>query len=180
MTPRFRRASIPIALCFAMLAGPAAVLAGPMGYHRDGTQRIDDRLERMTEELKLTPEQQAQVRTLIEEQQAAIDRLRQDTRSRIDAMLTDTQRAERDRTMDRRIERRVDRMADRLDLTTDQTAQIRAIFEERRDDPDLTRTEVRERIVAVLTDAQRKAFENVADRRGGRRGGPDGGPGPGL
>jgi protein CpxP len=136
----------------------------------------------MTEELKLTPEQQAQVRTLIEEQQAAVDRLRQDTRKRIDALLTDNQRAERDSTMDRRMERRLDRMADRLDLTADQTAQIRTIFKERRDDPDLTRTEVHDRIAAVLTEEQRDKFKEMNERRGGPRGGPESrpGPGPGL
>jgi protein CpxP len=107
-----------------------------------------------------------------------VDRLRQETKTRIDAVLTDTQRAERDRTIDQRIERRLDRMADRLDLSTDQTAQIRTIFKERRDDPDLTRTEVRDRILAVLTDSQRNKFESMADRRGGRRGSPDCGPGP--
>ncbi len=181
MSPKFRRASLPIALCCAMLAGPTAALAGPFGHHGDASQRVDERVERMTEELKLTPEQQTQIRTLIEEQQTAMDRLRQETRQRIDGVLTESQQAERDRMMDRRMERRLDRMADRLDLTADQTAQIRTILKERRDDPDLTRTEVRERIVAVLTEEQRKRFEEMADRRGGRRG-PDGGPGagPGL
>lgn len=176
MTPSFRRASLPIALCCAMLAGSTAALAGPPDHHGDPAQMVDNRLERMTEELKLTPEQQAQVRTLIEEQQAAVDRLRQDTRKRIDALLTDTQRAERDSMMDRRMERRLDRMADRLDLTADQTAQIRTIFKERRDDPDLNRTEVRDRIVAVLTDEQRNEFKEMSERRGGPRGGPDRGP----
>lgn len=179
MSPRFRRAPLPIALCCAMLAGPTAVLAGPFGHHGDASQRVDERLERMTEELKLTQEQQTQIRALIEEQHAAMDRLRQETRQRIDLALTESQRAERDRMMDRRMERRLDRMADRLDLTADQTNQIRTVLKERRDDPDLTRTEVRERIAAVLTDDQRKKFESMTDRRGGRGGASDCGPGPG-
>jgi Spy/CpxP family protein refolding chaperone len=81
-------------------------------------------------------------------------------------------------------------MTSRLDLSADQATQIRASFKERRDNPDLTRTEGRDRILAVLTDEQRKKFEDTAGRRGGRRGGPDcnrgpgpdagKGPGPGL
>lgn len=179
MSPSFRHRSLPIALCCAMLAGPTAALAGPFAHHGDASWSVDDRLERMADELKLTQEQQTQIRTLIEEQHAAIDRLRQETRQRIDQLLTESQRTERNRTMDERMERRLDRMADRLDLTADQTAQIRNILKERRDDPDLTRSEVRDRIAAVLTDEQRQEFEQMAGRRGGRHGGPDGGPGMG-
>ncbi len=171
--------SIAIALCLATLTGTAA-WAGPLSQHGDAAPRVDERLEHMTRELNLTAEQQAQIRTLIEEQHTAIDRLRQETRKRIDALLTDAQRADRDRVIARRMDRRVDRMADRLDLTPDQTSQIRAIFQERRDDPGLTRSEVRERIVAVLNEEQRKEFETMDQRRGDRRhgGGPDRGPGP--
>ena len=182
MTASIRRASFPIALFLAALAGPTAILAGPLGGHEDAPPRTGDRLERMAKELDLTAEQRTQIGTLIEEQRAAVDRLTQETKKQIDLVLNETQRAERDRMLDRRIERRLDRMADSLDLTADQTAQIRTIFKERQGDSDLTRTEMRDRIVAVLTDEQRKEFDETANGRCGRPGGRHGdrGPGPGL
>jgi periplasmic protein CpxP/Spy len=182
MTSIARRRPIAIAICLAALTG-TAVLAGPQGHHGDAQQRVDDRLAHMTRELSLTPEQQTRIRALIDEQHAAIDRLRQETQKGIDALLTEAQRAERDRLMAERLDRRVDRLADRLDLSGDQTAQIRAIFQAREDDPALTRSEIRERIVAVLTDGQRKELESMDERRRDRRpgAGPDRGPerGPG-
>jgi periplasmic protein CpxP/Spy len=169
----------PIALALGLVALTGTVAwAAPLDQHANADQRTDQRLTRMARELNLTAEQQTQIRALIDEQHAAIDRLRQETKKRIEALLTDAQRAERDRRVDRRIERQVERMADRLSLSADQSTRIRAIFKERKDDPELTRGEIRERIVAVLTDEQRKEFESMNERRG-RRGGPDRGPGPG-
>ena len=173
------RHPIAVALCLVALASPLAVLAGPPGPD-GGPGRMEDRLDRMTEELKLTPDQQTQIRKIVEEQQAAMDRQRQETRQRIDAVLTEAQRADRDRLLDQRLERRLERLADRLDLSADQTAQIRTIMKERREDPDLDRGEVRERIQAVLTEQQRKQMDDQAERRGGRDCGPKRGPGPGL
>lgn len=159
------RKPIAIALCLAALAGASAVLAGP--GPQDDPDRLDKRLERMAQELKLTPEQQTQIRTILEQQQAAIERQRLETRKQIDGVLTDAQRTERDRLLDQRLDARLGRLAERLKLSTDQTAKIRAILKERREDPDLSRGEVRERIDAVLTEQQRKALDAMAERRNG-------------
>jgi periplasmic protein CpxP/Spy len=186
MTPLAQRRPIAIAVCLAALTG-AAALAGPLSHTGDPAQGMDRRLERMTQELKLTADQQTQIRALIDEQHTAIERLRQETRKRIDALLTDAQRTERDRLVERRLDRRVDRLAERLDLTDEQSDKIRAILKEGHDNPEANRGELRERVAAVLTPEQRKEFETMRERHGDRRQGdgpesdrgPGRGPGPG-
>ncbi len=55
-------------------------------------------------------------------------------------------------------------MTDRLDLTDDQVAAIKAIFDEQQANPDLSQSDVRERISAVLTDEQRAAAKERPKR----------------
>jgi periplasmic protein CpxP/Spy len=157
---------IALTLCLAASASALPARAAPLeAIGGPAAAPLDQHLERMSRDLKLTPEQESQVRKLLDEQRDAMRKLRQDTKTKIDALLTDEQRAELARLADRRIERRVDRLADRLDLTDDQAAKIAAIFKEGRDDPSLSRVDLRERIGAVLTDDQRKKLESFAERR---------------
>lgn len=46
-------------------------------------------------------------------------------------------------------------MTDRLDFTDDQVTRIKALFDEQQTNPELTRTQLREGIAAVLTGEQR-------------------------
>ena len=118
-------------------------------------------------------------KTIIEEERTAAQRLHQETRKRIDGVLTEAQRTEQDARMKERMERHVDRLAKRLDLTPEQTTQVRAILDERRDNPDLDRAEVQARIAAVLTPEQKQEFESMGprDERGEHHGKKDCGPG---
>jgi Spy/CpxP family protein refolding chaperone len=161
------------ALLIAGLALSATVVAGPQG--RGAERGMEARLDRMTEQLSLTDSQRDQIQAILEEQRDAAGDRRQAVRERIDAVLTDEQRAQLDDQRVQRMDRRLARMSKQLDLTESQQQQIRAIWEERRADPDARPGEMRERIDAVLTDEQR---EKLAARfeRGGRGKGPDGGP----
>jgi len=164
---------IAIALGIGLVTGAAADYGGfpgdGPGRHRgDPAERID----RMTEQLSLTPEQQTQIRTIIDEERTAAQRLRAETRQRIDAVLTDAQRAERQAMMKQRFDRELDRLARRLQLTPEQATQLGTIFAERQTNPELTRDELRQRIAAVLTPEQVKRFEDMR-LHGRRHGGPD-------
>jgi periplasmic protein CpxP/Spy len=162
-----------IALGISLAVGTGAAWTAPP-CDRQG--RSEANFDRMVEALKLTPEQQTQVRTILQEQRAEVDRLRAQTRQRIDAVLTDAQRAQRDARMQQGLDRRLERMTQRLKLSADQSTQIRAIFMERQSNPDLTREDIKERIAAVLTPEQRKQFDSKGprgDRPGGKGQGPD-------
>ncbi|WP_295586474.1 Spy/CpxP family protein refolding chaperone [uncultured Lamprocystis sp.] len=150
-----------IALGLSLAVGTGAAWSGPPGDRQD---RSEANFDRMVEALKLTPEQQTQVRTILQEQRTEADRLRAQTRQRIDAVLTDAQRAQRDARMQQGLDRRLERMTQRLKLSADQTTQIRAIFMERQSNPDLTREDIKERIAAVLTPEQRKQFDSKGPR----------------
>jgi Spy/CpxP family protein refolding chaperone len=173
MKPTTTRALTAIAFAIAGFTATTAAFSGPMGCPGDGSAFTDQRLERMTERLGLSAEQQAQVRTILDEQRAARDLQRQETHQRIDAVLTEAQRAQRDQFIQARLDRRLDRMVERLDLTPDQTDQIRAIMQERLGDPQVTRGEMRDRIAGVLTAEQRAQFQAMAGR-------PGRGSGPGF
>jgi Spy/CpxP family protein refolding chaperone len=155
----------------ALFASSAMIaVAGPFVGHGNspglGADHIEARLERMSDQLDLTDAQQAQLRTILEQQQANRDRARQQTRAEIDALLTDAQRAQRDAELEKRQDRRLARMSDRLDLSETQQDALRDLFEERRNDPDLTREQMRERLAAVLDDDQLAALEQGRGRRG--------------
>lgn len=156
-----------IALGLSLAVGTGAAWSGPPGDRQD---RSEANFDRMVEALKLTPEQQTQIRTIQQEQRAEVERLRAQTRQRIDAVLTDAQRAQRDTRMQQGLDRRLERMTQRLKLSADQTTQIRAIVMERQSNPDLTREDIKERVAAVLTPEQREQFDSRGSR-GERPGG---------
>lgn len=162
-------ATISLFLGAALLAPlllQAAPPAGEMGADRSGEPLI----EQMTRDLDLTEAQQTQIRTLMETERTQREQRRQALREGIDTLLTGEQKAKRDTMMETRLERRLDRMAERLDLTEEQVAQMKTLFEERRTNPELSRADLRERMSGVLTDEQRAAFEDRFKRhdRGGR------------
>lgn len=133
---------------------------------------LDRRVERMTERLGLTREQQEQLRSIFEAQQTKRQEGIATVRAQIDAVLTDEQRVARDLKIDRRIERRVARIADRLDLTAVQEAELRTLMTENRDSTDQSGSDVRERLSAVLTEKQLTELEEMRPARGHRfRGG---------
>jgi periplasmic protein CpxP/Spy len=103
----------------------------------------------------LTEAQQAEIRKIMETDQSQQNQQPLETRKQINAGLTEVQKATREDKMQARMERDLDRMDDRLDLADDQVIQIKALFDELQTNPNLTRTQLRERIAAVLTDAQR-------------------------
>jgi Spy/CpxP family protein refolding chaperone len=161
-----------ILLLTAALAGSTtAAMAGPPAGHPLAGGFVDAHLARMTEQLSLSDSQQAEIRAILDEQHQQCDRERQAMRERIDAVLTPEQIALRDQALAQRMERRLDRMAERLDLSAAQRDEMSALLQEKRANPQITRSEMRERIAAILTDEQR------AQLRDGRRGGP-GHPGP--
>lgn len=81
-----------------------------------------------------------------------------------------------------RIQRRLDRMSRYLELNDRQKAQVKAILEEQHAKRMSMRTEMHNRIAAVLDEEQRAKFEQMKAQRGkGRPGGGQGyGPGPGI
>jgi Spy/CpxP family protein refolding chaperone len=162
------QAKTPIAIALACVlgTGAAAALAAPPGGHPLAADRVDMRLERMSGQLDLTEAQQAEIRALIDAHHDAADLDRAALREQIDAVLTDEQRALRDDRMQSRMEQRLERMADRLDLTDAQRAEVQAIMDEQRANPALSRTELRERMAAVLTDEQREQLGRMRGRDG--------------
>jgi protein CpxP len=154
------------ALACVLAAGATAALAGPPF----GAERADRHLERMTEQLDLTDAQQAEIRAMLDAHQQSADADRAQLREQIDTVLTDEQRALRDQQMEDRMARRLDRMADRLDLTDAQREEMQAIMAEKRENPSLTRAELREQMAAVLTDEQRDQLTRMRDRHDDRRG----------
>jgi Spy/CpxP family protein refolding chaperone len=133
----------------------------------DPAQRVETRIERMTDQLGLTEAQQAEIRKILEAQRAQRDLQRQALRDQIDAVLTDEQKARRDAAMQTRLDRRLERMTERLDLTDEQVASIKAIFDEQRTNPDLNPSDARERISAILTDEQRAVINDRSKRHSG-------------
>ncbi|MBK1717035.1 Spy/CpxP family protein refolding chaperone [Thiocystis violacea] len=138
------------------------------GWRPDPGQRAETYSQRMAKDLDLTEAQQTEIRKIMAAEQAQRDLQRIETRKQVSAVLTDAQRAKREDMIQTRMERDLDRMTDRLDLTDDQVTQIKALFDEQQANPELTRTQLRERIAAVLTDEQR-AHINDRKRSGGDR-----------
>ncbi|MBK1641206.1 pilus assembly protein [Chromatium okenii] len=147
----------------ASLVGADAVYArSDEGWRPDPTQRVGTYIDRMAKDLDLTEVQQTEIHKIMAAEQAQRDLQRVDTRKQITAVLTDIQRAKREEIMQTRMEHDLDRMTDRLDLTDDQVAQIKVLFDAQRTNPEMTRTQLREGIAAVLTDEQRT---NLKDRK---------------
>jgi periplasmic protein CpxP/Spy len=161
----FRVATLALAITGLLAATSAS--AGPGGADRDPSRH----LERMTEQLDLTTEQQDGIRTILDEQRLQIEQQRREMQTQIGAVLTPEQLARIEERRDTRMQRHVDRLAHRLELSTDQVAQVRSIIQAKADDPSLARDELREQIKAVLTEDQLKAFEAGGPRA--KRGGAD-------
>ncbi|MCK7497559.1 MAG: hypothetical protein MZW92_47340 [Comamonadaceae bacterium] len=148
----------------ASLAGISPASAGSSdGWYPDPAQRVERYMERMDKDLDLTEAQQTEIRNIIAAEQAQRAQQRIETSKKIDAVLTDVQRAKREDMIQKRMKRDLDRMTDRLDLTDDQTAKIKALFDKQRANPELTRTQLREGIEAILTDEQRAKIRDRMD-----------------
>ncbi len=185
MTFNTRRTLLAAALGLAAAVGTVTVLAGPGWPHGDRAACAEERLARIAERYDLSPEQQAQVKTILEEQRAAAQKLQLETRQRIEGVLTEVQRTALEARVARRLDRQVDRLARRLDLKPEQATQVRAILADRKADPSLDRAEIDKRIGAVLTPEQRARFEAMSARgdrqpKCGGRGGRPMGPPPGA
>lgn len=147
----------------AALMGINTVSASPEESARpDPSPRAERYIERMSKDLDLTEAQQTEIHKIMVAEQAQRDQQRIETRKQINAVLTEVQRAKRDDIIQSRMDRDLDRMTDRLDLTDDQVTQIKAVFDDQRKNPELTRTQLRERIAVILTDEQRA---NIKDQR---------------
>jgi Spy/CpxP family protein refolding chaperone len=163
-------ATLAFAIATALVATSATAGPDARGYDQGPAAFAETRIERMTERLDLTPEQQVEIRTILEEQRALADQQRQETRARIGAVLTPEQLARIDERRQVRMERHLDRLAHRLDLSADQVERVRAIMQAKAEDRDMARAEVREQIRTVLTEEQLSAFDAKVARFG--RGGP--------
>lgn len=170
MTTRSTIQTAALALAVAGLFTAHATAAGPCPRDQDFEASASQRIERMTERLDLTAEQQGEIRAILDEQRAQAERQRAETRARVDAVLTPEQLARIEEQRDARVERHLDRLAGRLVLSTEQVAQVRTIMQAKGDDPEMARDEVREQIKAVLTEEQRSTYE--ASGAGSERRGP--------
>jgi Spy/CpxP family protein refolding chaperone len=151
----------------ALTLATTAAVAGPWGHHGAFARDTQSRIERMTEQLDLSEDQQRDVAAILEQQRAQRDLARQQARAEIDALLTDEQRTARDQAVAERLDRRVERMARRLDLTQEQQTAVRELFEDKRQDPTLGADELHERMQSVLSEEQQAMLA-----QGPGRGGP--------
>lgn len=167
---RFTRSSAALGLILgAALIGATTAQAQPgMGRHGGPNMDVGSKVEYMTKQLDLTPEQQEQVRAILEKTRQEQMRLRQENRAQIDALLTEEQKAKRTERQLKAVNRQVERLTDRLDLTSEQADQLKALFTEQRQNRELTRDQMRERMAAILT------AEQLADLDQERGRGPDG------
>lgn len=158
---RLTRASAAIGLILsAALIGATAAEARPgMGGHGGPDMDVGSKVEYMTKQLDLTPEQQEQVRAILEKTRQEQMRLRQENRAQIDALLTDEQKAKRTERQLKSVNRQIESLTDRLDLTSEQAEQLKALFTEQRQSHALTRAQMRERMSSILTADQLAEFE---------------------
>ena len=153
----------------ASLVGTDTADASPdEGWRPDPHRHAETTIGRMAKDLDLTDAQQTEIRKLMAAEQAQRDLQRVETRQQINAVLTDVQRAKREEMIQTRMDRDLDRMTDRLDLTDDQVIQIKALFDAQQANPELTRTQLREGIAAILTEEQRADIKD-RKRSGGDR-----------
>ncbi|SDX49359.1 hypothetical protein [Thiocapsa roseopersicina] len=157
----FRTATLAFAVSAVMAT---SALAEPGGPDQDPSTFTQQRIDRMTRSLDLTPEQQTEIRTILEEQRAQALQQREDTQARIGAVLTPEQQARIEEQRGSRMERHLDGLADRLNLSEDQVAQVRTIMQTKNDDSGMARDEIREQIKAVLNEDQLKQFESREPR----------------
>jgi len=115
---------------------------------------------------------------MLDAHQKAEAQARAELRQRIDAVLTDEQRQRRDEQRQARAERRLDRLADRLDLSDTQREEVAAIFAQKRKNPQMTRSEVRNALAGVLTEEQIARLDALRDRHQSARHGGRGGDFP--
>lgn len=170
MNTRLTHTNTALALLLgASLIGTAAAQACPgMGGHGGPGMDVGSKVEYMTKQLDLTPEQQEQARAILEKTRQEQMRLRQENRAQIDALLTEEQKAKRAARQLKAVNRQIERLTDWLDLNSEQADQLKALFTEQRQTHALTRVQMRERMSAILT------AEQLAELDQGR-GGPGGG-----
>ncbi|WP_462322257.1 hypothetical protein [Halochromatium sp.] len=118
-----KKAMIPLTAALAMLlAAPLAAQSPESGAANGGGAGTHWRLERMSEQLDLSTEQQQAIAALVAEQARERDKRRAEFREQVDAVLTEEQRTKRDTYQAERIDWRVKRMTERLALSDDQQA----------------------------------------------------------
>ena len=91
-------------LALSLFAAPLLrAEGGPQGMHHNPEKR----LQRLTEKLKLTPEQQAQIKPILDDEKTKMEALmnqhkalREETNQKITAVLTDQQKTDYQRMMD--------------------------------------------------------------------------------
>jgi Spy/CpxP family protein refolding chaperone len=93
---------LKVALLITVVAFSVAALAqapqpqgapgGPSGHRMGGMMGVDHQLAKMTKDLNLTADQQAQIKPILQEQQHKMRELHRTTDSKIQAVLTDEQK----------------------------------------------------------------------------------------
>ncbi len=166
-SPRITATAVAVMLLIGgVVANLDPVHAKPgTGWHPGPAQDIEMRLERMTMDLDLTDGQQARIREIMEADRSRREQQRLELHNQIDAVLTEAQRETRDARLQRLMARRLDRMTERFDLSEEQVDQIKALFEQQRTNPALSRTQMREQISGILTAEQRAAFQSHRPKR---------------
>ncbi|WP_186343050.1 Spy/CpxP family protein refolding chaperone [Allochromatium palmeri] len=176
MNARLTRTNTALALILgaSLIGATAAAQACPkMGGHGGSGMDVDSKVEYMTKQLDLTPEQQQQVSAILEKTRQEQMRLRQENRAQIDALLTEEQKAKRTERQLKAVNRQVERLTDWLDLSSEQADQIKALFTEQRQNRALTRAQVHEQMSGILNAEQLAEFDQGhgrgpgGDRRGG-------------
>lgn len=167
---RFTRIAVAVSLLLgASLLGVGSVYAKPdEGCQPGSGAGSETRIDRMTEQLDLTAEQQAEIGKIMDESRKQREQQRLEVRKQIDAVLTEEQKTKRESTVKERMDRRLERMTNRLDLTDDQADKIRGLFEEQQTNPELSQTDVRERMAEILTESQQAAMREKPKHHDGR------------
>jgi Spy/CpxP family protein refolding chaperone len=161
---------LPATILTLLIATAAQARPSWTGLGMESDERLDRRIEQMTERLDLTEKQQAQIRAILDAQRAKRAEERAAVRKQIDAVLTEEQRATRDARIGRRTDRAVARIADRLDLTQEQESKLQTLMTERRNDADWRPAEMRARLSSILTEEQLMELDEMRPHRrpGGR------------
>jgi len=168
------------ATILSLLIAEAAPARPPVPEEHPAPEEfVERRVDRMTEVLDLTAEQQEQIQAILEQQRSQRAQQRAAVRAEIDAVLTPEQRTKRDAEIEKLIDRQVARIADRLDLTSEQQSAVKSVFTEKRDNPNLSPAQMRERLASVLTEDQLAELDAMRPHGGprgrGRFGGDFGG-----
>lgn len=165
-------AALGLILAAALIGATTAQARPGMGGHGGPDMDVGSQVEYMTKQLDLTQAQQEQVRAILEKTRQEQLRLRQENRAQIDALLTAEQKAKRAERQLKAVNRQVERLTDRLDLTSEQADKLKALFTEQRQNRELTRDQMRERMSAILTAEQLAELDQErgrgpdSDRRG--------------